>query len=78
MERTKQKKNNGVVVRNKDQIQSYIMTTAKYDFNVYEKRILYRLVELAQCELQGLKFPEDCRKAYQLGEQIARNARPHT
>ena len=62
MERTKQKKNNGVVVRNKDQIQSYIMTTAKYDFNVYEKRILYRLIELAQCELQGLKFPEDCRK----------------
>ena len=28
----------------KDQIQSYIMTTAKYDFSVYEKRILYRIV----------------------------------
>ena len=29
MERTKQKKNNGVVVRNKDQIQSYIMDYGK-------------------------------------------------
>ena len=51
MERTKQKKNNGVVVRNKDQIQSYIMTTAKYDFNVYEKRILYRLVACRTCPM---------------------------
>lgn len=62
MGEVKQRKNNGIIVRNKDQIQSYIMTTAKYDFNVYEKRILYRLVELAQCEIQGLKFPQDCRK----------------
>lgn len=62
MDEKKTPKNNSVVIRNKDQIQSYIMTTAKYDFNVYEKRILYRLVELAQCELQGLKFPQDCRK----------------
>ena len=29
-------------------IQSYIFTTAKYDFNAYEKRIMYRLVEFAQ------------------------------
>ena len=26
-------------------LQSYILTTARYDFNVYEKRILYRIVE---------------------------------
>ena len=43
-------------------IQSYVLTAAKYDFNVYEKRVLYCLVELAQCEVQGLKFPKDCRK----------------
>lgn len=47
---------------NKDLIQSYIMTTAKYDFNVYEKRIIYRLVELAQGELEGIKFADNCRK----------------
>ncbi|NAK41754.1 replication initiation protein, partial [Escherichia coli] len=39
MMKTKQQKNNSVTVVNKDQIQSYIMTTAKYDFSVYEKRI---------------------------------------
>ena len=50
------------VLKNKMQVQSHIMTTAKYDFDVYEKRVIYRLVELAQCEIQGLKFPDDCRK----------------
>jgi len=50
------------VLKNKMQVQSHIMTTAKYDFDVYEKRIIYRLVELAQCEIQGLKFRDDCRK----------------
>lgn len=41
---------------NKDLIQSYILTTAKYDFNVYEKRILYRLVETLQHTLEGKKI----------------------
>lgn len=41
---------------NKDLIQSYILTTAKYDFNVYEKRILYRLVESLQYVLEGKKL----------------------
>lgn len=50
------------LISNKDVLQSYIMTTAKYDFSVYEKRIIYRLVELAQCEVQGLDFRRDCRK----------------
>ena len=27
-------------------VQSYIATTALYDFNVYEKRVLYNLVKL--------------------------------
>ena len=43
---------------NKDVIQSYVFTMAKYDFSVYEKRIIYRLVELAQCELQGGKMKD--------------------
>lgn len=45
-----------MVITNKDVIQSYILTVAKYDFNVYEKRILYRLVEIAQMELEGKKL----------------------
>ncbi len=49
-------------ISNKDILQSYILTTAKYDYSVYEKRILYRLVEIAQSEIEGLKFSEDCRK----------------
>lgn len=47
---------------NKEALQSYVLTAAKYDFNVYEKRVLYCLVEMAQCEVEGLEFPKDCRK----------------
>jgi len=46
---------------NKDIIQSYILTTAKYDFSVYEKRILYRLVELNQHLLEGKQLNKDYR-----------------
>jgi len=49
-------------IENKDILQSHILTTAKYDYSVHEKRILYRLVELAQCEIEGLDFRKDCRK----------------
>jgi len=49
-------------ISNKDILQSYILTTAKYNYSVYEKRILYRLVEIAQSEIEGLKFRDDCRK----------------
>jgi len=43
-------------VTNKDILQSYIITTAKYDFSVYEKRILYRIVETLQKTIEGLKL----------------------
>lgn len=39
-----------------DIIQSYILTTAKYDFSVYEKRILYRVVQTIQRHLNGQKL----------------------
>lgn len=45
-------------INNKDLIQSYILTTAKYDYSVYEKRILYRVVELLQDYTQGKKLNE--------------------
>lgn len=38
---------------NKNLIQSYILTTAKYDYTAYEKRILYRVVELMQELTEG-------------------------
>lgn len=57
---------NGAVVVNQYQIQSYVLTTAKYDFSPYEKRLLYLLVQLAreyyQEETSALQFPRDCRK----------------
>lgn len=43
-------------INNKDIIQSYIVTTAKYDFSVYEKRILYRLIEAFQSLIKGQKL----------------------
>lgn len=47
---------------NKDVIQSYIFTMAKYDFTVYEKRIMYRLVEMAQNDIKGLKMKDNLYK----------------
>jgi len=43
-------------VSNKDVLQSYIITTAKYGFSVYEKRILYRIIETLQGNIEGLKL----------------------
>lgn len=40
-------------------IQSYIFTTARYDYTLYEKRILYRLVEYAQSEIQGMMIRDN-------------------
>lgn len=44
------------VIRNRELVQSYVLTTAKYDFSVYEKRVLYRIVEVLQAYLTGLKL----------------------
>lgn len=52
--------------KNTNVLQSYILTTARYQFSVYEKRILYRLVEFAQGDIKsGLN-----------GEPIKNNLRP--
>lgn len=45
-----------VIKDNKDVFQSYVFTVAKYDLSVYEKRIMYRLVEMAQSELKGIQL----------------------
>lgn len=50
-------------VKNKNLIQSLIFTKARYDFSVYEKRILYRLIEVAQANIEGHTFKDGgCRK----------------
>ena len=43
-------------ITNKDVIQSYILTVSKYDFNVEEKRIMFRLIELVQKHIEGQKI----------------------
>lgn len=43
-------------------VQSYLFTTAVYDFNVYEKRIIYNLVRLAQSQLEGIKLSDSLYK----------------
>ena len=40
-------------------VQSYIATTAMYNFSVYEKRVLYNLVKLAQSQIQGVRLAEN-------------------
>lgn len=44
------------IVTSKEVLQSYIITTAKYDFSIYEKRILYRQIEIEQELLNGVKI----------------------
>lgn len=45
-----------MIINNKEVLQSYILTTAKYDYTVYEKRILYRIIELLQAMTEGKKL----------------------
>jgi plasmid replication initiation protein len=40
-------------ITNKEVIQSYLITAARYDFNVHQKRIIYRIVEMCQSQLEG-------------------------
>ena len=61
-----------IITKNKNFIQSYIFTAAKYDFTAYEKRIMYRLVECAQDEIAGIKIKDHMHKIQpvQLGREI--------
>lgn len=43
-------------ITNKEVIQSYLITAARYDFSVYEKRIIYRIVEMCQASIEGKKL----------------------
>ena len=43
-------------------VQSYIATTAMYDFNVYEKRVMYNLVKLAQSQIEGVTISDNLHK----------------
>lgn len=42
-----------------DVIQSYVLTSAKYSFSVYEKRVLYQLVNIAQKDMEGKKLDKN-------------------
>lgn len=49
---------NTLIPDHKNIIQSYIFTTARYNYSLYEKRILYRLVEYAQDDISGIKIKD--------------------
>lgn len=52
---------------NKHVIQSYIFSRARSRFNIVQMRIIYRLVEFAQCELEGLLIKNNmCRISHSL------------
>jgi plasmid replication initiation protein len=57
------------IKHNKDLIQSYVLTTAKYNFSTTEKRILYRIVEVLQSKTKGLKLNYD----YSIQEDLFKN-----
>ena len=47
---------------NKKVVQSYTLTTSRYKFTAYEKRILYRIVEFAQDEIKGIMIRDNLHK----------------
>lgn len=58
-----------ITENNKDLLQSYVMTTAKYDFSAYEKRVLYRIIEVLQAKTKGLKL----KYSYTMQEDLFQN-----
>lgn len=46
-------------ITNKDVVQSYVFTTARYDFSIHEKRVMYRIIEVIQSSINGLKLSYD-------------------
>lgn len=57
---------------NRDVYTSYLFTMAKYDFSIYEKRIVYRLIDLAQTEIEGLLIKDNLRKVHKcdIGREV--------
>ena len=51
-----------LTTRGRQVVQSYIATTAMYDFNVYEKRVMYNLVRLAQSQIEGVVLTDNLHK----------------
>ena len=56
----------------KEVVESYIFSTVRHDFGIYSERLLLRLVELAQREINGLDFKggTDLGKVHALSESI--------
>ncbi len=48
-----------MIINNKEILQSYILTTAKYDYSVYEKRILYKIIEQLQFLIEGKELNQN-------------------
>ena len=46
-------------IQNKEVIQSYLMTSAKYMFSTVEKRIMYKIIEMVQGDIEGKKLNKD-------------------
>ena len=57
---------------NRDVYTSYLFTMAKYDFSIYEKRIVYQLIDLAQAEIEGLLIKDNLRKVHKcdIGREV--------
>ena len=45
-----------IIETSKQVVQSYLLTTAGRDWGVYAEKFLLRLIEIAQCDIQGMDF----------------------
>lgn len=57
---------NDLIRPNKDVYSSYLFTMAKYDFSIYEKRIVYKLIDLAQKEISGDLIKDNLTKVHKI------------
>lgn len=58
-----------IITTKREVFASYLFTMSKYDFSIYEKRIIYRLLELAQMEIQGLLIKDHMYKVHKPDER---------
>ncbi len=52
------------VVKPREVVESYIFSTSRRNLSIYSERLLFRLVEIAQRQVQGLRF----RDGYDIGQ----------
>ena len=60
------------IIKNKEVFECYVVSSGKYDFWGYEKGIMYRVIEVGEKEIEGIKLKDKVGKigGRNLGREI--------